>query len=275
MEAMARHLGTASVRRGERGYNLVVLVVIITVMNIVLAAVLPLWSQAIRRNKEEELIFRGLQYAEAIRVFHNRFQRWPTRLEELVEIKPRSIRQLWKDPMTEDGKWQLIFEGREQPLPLPGQPDSNGLPPPRTGAINKPGTAGLDQQGQSFGPIKGVYSRSTKKSILLWGGREHYDQWRFNADLLSGGGLITSGGNGAGGAAVPTGRGQALLSVRWVGRPWRTLGGGPTPPPGGIGEPIIRPGGLGTGTATPGAPGVPRAPSPTPPPSGSNGRPRF
>ena len=112
---------TAGARRGERGYNLVVLVVIITVMNIVLAAVLPLWSQAIRRNKEEELIFRGLQYAEAIRVFHNRFQRWPTRLEELVEIKPRSIRQLWKDPMTEDGKWQLIFEGREQ-LPIDGQP---------------------------------------------------------------------------------------------------------------------------------------------------------
>src|SRR5947199_5209330 len=138
MMAAARNRGTASARCGELGYNLVVLVVIITVMNIVLAAVLPLWSQAIRRNREEELIFRGLQYAEAIRVFHNRFQRWPTRLEELVEIKPRSIRQLWKDPMTEDGKWQLIFEGREQ-LPIDAPPGSNGLPPPRTGAI-KPGT---------------------------------------------------------------------------------------------------------------------------------------
>jgi type II secretory pathway pseudopilin PulG len=257
----------AGQRRGERGYNLVVLVVIIAVMNIVLAAALPLWSQAIRRNKEEELIFRGLQYAEAIRVFHNRFQRWPTRLEELVEIKPRSIRQLWKDPMTEDGKWQLIFEGREQ-VPIPGQTDSTGLPPPRTGPV-QPGTAGLDQQGHSFGPIKGVYSRSTQKSILVWGGREQYDQWRFNADLLSGGGLITPGPNGAGGVGVPNGRGQALLSVRWIGRPWRTLGGIQNGPPGGIGEPIIRPGGLGSGTATPGAPGVPRTPPPSP-----NGKPR-
>ena len=58
--------------------------------------------------------------------------------------------------------------------------------------------------------------------------------------------VITPGPGGTGGAGVPNGRGQALLSVRWIGRPWRTLGGGPTPPPGGIGEPIIRPGGFGT-----------------------------
>jgi type II secretory pathway pseudopilin PulG len=254
---------------GERGYNLVVLVVIITIMNIVLAAVLPLWSQAIRRNNEEELIFRGLQYAEAIRVFHNRFQRWPTRLEELVEVKPRSIRQLWKDPMTDDGKWQLIFEGREQ-VPISVQPGPDGRPTGRSPI--KPGTAGLDQQGQSFGPIKGVYSRSTRKSVLIWGGREQYDQWRFNADLLNGGGRAVFGS-----AAVPTGTqgapaGQNLLSVRWIGRPWRTLGAlKDNIPVGGIGEPINRPGGI--GTATPGAPGVPRTPQP-PQPS-PNGQPRF
>jgi type II secretory pathway pseudopilin PulG len=257
------------VRRGERGYNLVVLVVIITIMNIVLAAVLPLWSQAIRRNQEEELIFRGLQYAEAIRVFHNRFQRWPTRLEELVEVKPRSIRQLWKDPMTDDGKWQLIFEGREQ-VPLTPQPGPDGQPTGRSPI--KPGTAGLDQQGQSFGPIKGVYSRSTKKSILIWSGRQEYDQWRFNADMLSGGGFQSFQGAGIKTGTPGAPAGQSLLSVRWIGRPWRTLGGLQNNiPPGGIGEPINRPGGI--GTATPGAPGVPRLPAPTP--SGPPGKPRF
>jgi len=45
----------------------------------------------IRREKEEELVFRGLQYAEAIRVFQNRFQRPPIRLQELIEVEPRSM----------------------------------------------------------------------------------------------------------------------------------------------------------------------------------------
>lgn len=245
-----------SVRHGERGYNLVVLTIIITVMTIVLAAVLPLWSQTIRRNKEEELIFRGLQYAEAIRVFHNRFQRWPTSLDELIKVKPRCIRQLWKDPMTEDGKWQLIFEGREQ-VPITPTPTADQSP---TGHAPLNPNAGIDQQGQSFGPIKGVYSRSTKKSIAVWGGREEYDQWRFNADLLTGGGRVNFQS-----AGVPTGTGQPQLSVRWIGRPWRTLGGLKDGRPPGAGEPVFRPS-VGGGTATPGAPGVPRLPPGTPTP---------
>jgi type II secretory pathway pseudopilin PulG len=250
-------MATLPVRRGERGYNLVVLIMIITVMTIVLAAVLPLWSQAIRRNKEEELIFRGLQYAEAIRVFHNRFQRWPNSLEELIKVKPRCIRQLWKDPMTDDGKWQLIFEGREQEVltaPATGNQNPTGRAP-----LNP--NAGIDQQGQTFGPIKGVYSRSTKKSIAIWGGKEHYDQWRFNTDLLSGGGRIAS--QNGGGAGVPTGTGQAQLSVRWLGRPWRNFGADKSGLPPGAGEPVFRPT-LGPGTATPGAPGVQRTPPPKP-----------
>jgi type II secretory pathway pseudopilin PulG len=252
-----------SPRRGEQGYNLVVLVMIITVMTILLSAALPLWSQAIRRNKEEELIFRGLQYAEAIRLFHNRFQRYPTSLEELLKVKPRCIRQLWKDPMTDDGKWQLIFEGREG-VGVPGIPNPSSPPAPDlrpTGKAPLNPNAGIDQEGHSFGPIKGVYSRSTKKSIAIWNGQKQYDQWRFNADLLTGGGRTAS--QNGGGAAVPTGSGQPQLSVRWLGRPWRTFGGLQDSRPPGAGEQVFRPN-LGLGTATPGAPGVQRTPPPPP-----------
>ncbi|HEX2251775.1 MAG TPA: hypothetical protein VHQ65_00740, partial [Thermoanaerobaculia bacterium] len=51
----------------------------------------PAWSKMAQREKEEELIFRGLQYAEAIRVFQRKFGRYPTRLEELIEVEPRKI----------------------------------------------------------------------------------------------------------------------------------------------------------------------------------------
>ncbi len=57
------------------GYTLVAMVVIFTVMTVGLAASLPYWSKIVQRDKEEELIFRGLQYAEAIRLFQIRFGR--------------------------------------------------------------------------------------------------------------------------------------------------------------------------------------------------------
>ena len=260
--------------RRAGGYSLVVLVMIIAVMNIAIAAMLPLWSQEIRREKEEELIFRGLQYAEAIRVFHNRFQRWPTRLEELVEIKPRSIRQLWKDPMTEDGKWQLIFEGRENlpiDVPPPAQGGTGGSgprqPQSKPAEINRPGAGGLDQQGTSFGPIKGVYSRSTRKSILIWGGRQKYNEWRFNTDLLNVGAQ-----RGPAQVGVPPSLNQPIIPVRWIGRPWRNFGGSNVP----VGpEPVLHPGG--GPVSTPGSPGVAPPPPPRPSPGGSrsSGQTRF
>ena len=79
-------------RRSEAGYNLVILMMTLTVLNILMAAALPKWSHVIRREREEELISRGWQYAEAIRIFQNRFQRLPVRVEELMEVEPRSIR---------------------------------------------------------------------------------------------------------------------------------------------------------------------------------------
>ena len=88
----------------EKGYNLVILVVAITVLHIALAVSVPLWSTQIRREKEAEAIFRGLQYAEAIRVFQQRFGRYPTTVEELLEVEPRSIRQLWTDPLSLGGE---------------------------------------------------------------------------------------------------------------------------------------------------------------------------
>lgn len=224
-------------RHREAGYNLVMLMVAVTLLNIAIAISLPAWSQAIRREKEEELIFRGLQYAEAIRVFQMRYQRFPSRLDELIEVKPRCIRQLWKEPMSESGKWGLIFQGQQAPL-TPQQPGNNGDPngrPPRGGG--RPGRPaqpedggeapidGGEEDGSAFGgprkgdevavgPIIGVYSRSGKAAIKTFFGRERYDEWRFTVDLFN-----QAGGPPPNqGAMAP--RGQSLqLSTRWLGRP--------------------------------------------------------
>ncbi len=233
----------------EAGYNLVVLMVAITLMYIMIAAALPLWTRIIQHDKEEELIFRGLQYAEAIRVFRIRFQRAPVRIEELLEAKPRCIRQLWKDPMTEGGKWKILYEGVPQvpgtvtPQPGKDEEEEGGDKKSPDGEEGSEDTGFLSTEKKeqiTIGPIEGVVSKSNKRSAMIWFGQERYDQWQFRWGIVA---QQKSFG-------VPGVEGQPVVpqgeSVRWLGRPWpKWLGiqsapaipqpGGLQPPPGGLG----------------------------------------
>jgi type II secretory pathway pseudopilin PulG len=216
-------------RRVQAGYNLVMLMVLLTILNIVIAASLPSWSSVIRRDREEELISRGLQYAEAIRIFQNRFQRPPVRLEELIDVEPRSIRRLWKDPMTDSGKWRLIpLQGPSQPLtPQPPGEEGEVDPEGRMGGLQ--GEEGEGEEGEEtfgkpkqevqIGPFKGVHSRSGKTSIMIFNGKERYDEWHFTVELLAGGGPMPPPEQGI--APPPTGGGGGgnPLRSRWIGRP--------------------------------------------------------
>lgn len=243
-------------RDPEGGYNLVLLAVIITLMNIAVAVALPVWSHAMQREREEELIFRGLQYAEAIRVFQNRFGRLPVRLQELIETEPRSIRQLWKDPITDSHDWGLVLAtGAGGGVSVdPGQSGGGKRDPGSPGRdVGRPGGGGPDLPR---GPIQGVYSRSTEESIKVFLDRQRYDQWKFTVGLITGqGGGQARGprnpgqGNPQGPGAPNQGPGATglRLDVRWIGRPFRPgveAGGGP---PAGNGLPPSQGGGFGTG----------------------------
>lgn len=257
-------------RTGEAGYNMVMLVVAITLLSIVVATVLPLASTEIRREKEEELIFRGFQYAEAIRIFHQRNSRYPVKLEELLEAKPRVIRQLWKDPMTKDGKWGLIFQNQGNPIgpqnpndpnnPNPQNPNDPNNPQPLPPGVGVPGggdtsdpnnpASGLNgpQKGDvvAVGPIVGVYSKSPKTSFLVFYGHNRYNEWRFTEDLINQGTGRASAIRGIGNPnADPSS--VASKSTRWLGRPMQfvdqaqpqngTMPGDPTKPTKPTGKP--------------------------------------
>jgi type II secretory pathway pseudopilin PulG len=220
--------------RSEAGYNLVVLMVALTLFNIALVIALPKWSHAIRREREEELISRGWQYAEAVRVFQNRFQRLPVRIQELAEVEPRSIRKLWKDPMTEEGDWVLIPVGGQAPplTPKEGQEgeDENGRDSDEeSGEELDPGTSIGEKKGTvQVGPFIGVHSRSGKESILVFFGQNRYDEWHFTVDRLMGG----RGGPPQGPGGDPANRGGGLqLSTRWLGRPLPSFLTPPQPTP--------------------------------------------
>jgi type II secretory pathway pseudopilin PulG len=249
----------SAVRRGRSrgGYSLVILTMIVTTLSILAASALPAISQMIRRNKEEELIFRGFQYAEAIRVFQRRYSRYPVRLEELIEVKPRCIRQLWKDPMTDDGAWSLIT-ARNGPAAPGGQAQPNDQQrrqPP--GSPPEGGDQALQEQDPSQPrenvPILGVVSKNKHEAIKTLFGRSHYNEWRFTADVLQ-----VSFGVG------PGGRISRAANATWIGRPFRQ----------GLAQPGTSPAGTGNAPLDPHPglhlPGTPPAapPQQQPPPNG-------
>ena len=232
----------------EAGYNLVFLMVIVTVLNILVAAALPHWTTRAQREREEEAIFRGLQYAEAIRVFQNRFGRPPVRLQELVEVEPRSIRQLWGDPLNDGEDWGVLFAGQGGGTVRP-EAGGDGDDPGNLSGDSGLGPASGQGQQQTQGPIAGVYSRAKGDAIKVFNGAESYEDWEFTVTLvtqLMSGGAAPPGNQppandpngrernrnpqapqnpgqpgqpGAPGLIQPGG-GPPDLSVRWLGRPW-------------------------------------------------------
>lgn len=173
-------------RPAERGYTLVAVVIGIAILTILLAAVGPSIATIMKREREEELIFRGRQYARAISAFQKRFGRYPTSLKEMYENRPRTIRKLWKDPMCRCDDWHLIIAGTADALPFrvgPGgqaQPPRSGfpapLPTPTPGAFGGPG-----QGGAPTGPVAGVRSQVHQEALREWRGHKFYDEWAFVA----------------------------------------------------------------------------------------------
>ncbi len=203
--------------RRSRGYTLVALIVGLTVMAILMAAVLPTASAEAQRDREAELIFRGIQYAEGIRNFKKRYGRYPTTLKEMYETRPRTLRKLWKDPMTNSNNWGLItavagapvIGARQGGAPAGGPMQPTPAPtvaPTAPGAFNPGGAPGAvgSPGGAPPGPITGVYSLSTKKGYRLFSGRENYNEWRFTEQTL-----LNQGSGGPPGPPLPPGPGVA------------------------------------------------------------------
>ena len=88
-------------QRGEDGYVLLVLLLTVALMIIGMAVIVPSIAFQIRRDREEEMIHRGVQYSRAIRAYYKKFGRYPTKLEDLENTNNlRFLRKRYKDPIT-------------------------------------------------------------------------------------------------------------------------------------------------------------------------------
>src|SRR5712671_7508310 len=122
--------------RSEQGYIMLSLLLMVALLIIAAAAVLPSIAFEIRRDREQELIHRGVQYSRAIRSYYKKFGRYPTRIEELESSNNlRFLRKRYKDPIT--GKdFKLLHFGEVKmafSAPLAGASNLNG-----TTSLNNP-----------------------------------------------------------------------------------------------------------------------------------------
>jgi type II secretory pathway pseudopilin PulG len=183
----------------EAGYTLVVLVMAIAVMAIMMTVALQTVEFQMRREREAELIFRGQQYVEAIRLYKQKYGRHPMRMKELWEANPKVLRRKWTDPMTGSEEWGLVFLGQEgRQVRAPGGQRRGRQPTPTpTPVFTRDRRGG----GEKVGPIIGVHSLSTEQSIKIYEGRTAYNEWLFvlKEEQQQRRGNRPGGGRGSGG----------------------------------------------------------------------------
>jgi type II secretory pathway pseudopilin PulG len=216
------------------------LLVAMSILAVMLTMAMPAWKQSVQREKETELIFRGQQYARALGLYGRKYANAnPPSLDVLLE--QRFLRKKYSDPITQ-GDFQLILAGQS----VPGSTTQPGPATGRGGAAvpsNPPGGAGRGGPGAGPAPsgvpgaptsigaagttggIIGVVSKSPDRSIRVYNGRTHYNEWAFVYTAPT-----QAPGAGAPGAAVPGQRGQQPGGAGRGTGPGGRGRGGPTGP---------------------------------------------
>jgi type II secretory pathway pseudopilin PulG len=145
-----RRIGHSRGGRSPRGFVYPLLLLSILIIGITTAAVGEVWSTQMKREKEEELLFRLGELRRGIlqyRVDHNRF---PKELKDLLVDQSqlqtrRYLRRIYSDPMTGKPDWKLVLM--------------------------------VDPSGTVSG-IQDVHSQSKEKSLKLLGGtKDVYQDW--------------------------------------------------------------------------------------------------
>jgi type II secretory pathway pseudopilin PulG len=194
----------------QSGFVYIALLIGLAIIGVGLGATSEVWTQSRQREKEQELLYVGNQFRQAITRFYllspPAARRFPLTLEELLEDvrtpdKPqRFLRQLYADPITRSTQW---------------------------GEVRLPS-----------GQLVGVYSLSNDAPIKVAGfalqdkdfaEKERYADWVFRSPLPAANPLLAAGQ----GYSAPGTPGAARPAPP-VPRP------GNTPPPPGVIQPLPR-----------------------------------
>ena len=218
LSALARETPSTTqqlVRRPhERGYTLVALLALMTVLAIFALAAAPSLRQQALREREREAIFRGEQVADAIRVYYSYQQSrlgrsgipgLPTSMDQLLEGVPAGTKKRQvlrpsaaRDPLTDSGEWKLIRPAStemseftrdimlyaENVRPTTRDPQLQSqeqLMAPIVIATGLTGLSGPSPGGDDdySGPFIGTSSRSKSNSVIYYYGIGRHNGWIF------------------------------------------------------------------------------------------------
>ena len=198
------------------------LLVGMSVMAVLMSALLPAWTHLATREKEEELIFRGKQYARAIGLWQRKYANTPAPSIDIL-VEQRFLRKKYKDPITNDD-FQPIFASQTA-QPIVSGPQGAARPGQQSATVSTPAQPAAQAGAASGRPsvqsgIIGVTSKSKDASIKVYNGRDRYNEWAFvyvqtaqrpgqpgGATLAPGAGFAPGQGQGRGGAPGQGGQG--------------------------------------------------------------------
>ena len=202
----------SSRRDGERGYTLVALLAVMSLLALFAMAAASNLQQQGQREREKEAIFRGGQVADAIRLYYQSKGRQgpnslPTSMDQLLDgIQVRGTKKLQilrvsasRDPLSKSGEWKLIsptsqdlggfiasltvYSGGVPPVPKGEFAALARLIPRVTDVLNTDSAStargGDDTSASADGPFLGVTSRSQRNSVITYYGIDRHDEWIF------------------------------------------------------------------------------------------------
>jgi type II secretory pathway pseudopilin PulG len=202
--------------RHQQGFVYIALLIGLAIIGIGLGATAEVWTQSRQREKEQELLFVGNQFRQAITRFYLQSppaaRRFPMSLDELVEDlrlpdKPqRFLRKLYADPIANTTQWGEVR--------------------------------------LASGQLVGVYSQSNDKPIKVFGfalrdkdmaDKDRYSDWVFRSALPAANPVLAAGqGYSTQGSGAPLGQTPATQAPVMQPRP-------ATPTPPGYIQPVPRP----------------------------------
>ena len=143
-------------RRREEGYVLLYLLLMVALMGIFALTVMVPIKFELQRDREQEMIHRGVQYSRAIRNYYKKFGRYPTRLEDLDNTNNlRYLRKHYKDPVT--GKDFKLLHYGDPGVTLTGSIGSTPIAGANTvGQLNASGSG-----NSAFGGSSSAFSQSS------------------------------------------------------------------------------------------------------------------
>lgn len=217
-------------RSGERGYAFLILMMVLTILLITLTVALPNVYTKGQREREEELIFRGNEYARAIAQYHRQFNRYPTSVKDLLKRTNgfRFLRHDYRDPMSRSGKWRFIhanasgavIDSKTLAPPTPQKGEGKDQDKDKAAKPKEKPEGEVSESGEIKGAfIVGVASSSKHKSIRVWNDHDRYDEWEFLG--------VQTGAAGAAGATGASPASGAQPGAPGTGGPQ----GGPRPTP--------------------------------------------